>query len=97
MSDFQELREALAAGPTKGPWQATDNNWEISSIDASDTTVARCEIYGGVDEDTQEQYERIKCIDARYIAAANPQTIRDLLSDLDAAHEEIARLRELTP
>ena len=96
MSDCQELREVLAAGPTKGPWQATDNNWEISSIDASDTTVARCEIYGGVDEDTQEQYERIKCIDARYIAAANPQTIAALLADLDAARVDAARYQLLS-
>jgi len=94
MDRYAALRFALAAGPTDGPWQSTDNSWETSSVDASDTTVARCEIDGRVDEDTQEKYERIKSVDARYIAAADPATIAELLRELDEIKTLVARLKQ---
>lgn len=86
MSNYQELRDAIAAA-TPGPWsKGSDSHWGTEVRGPDNQTVAHC---GGIADQARRNIE--------YLIAANPQTIRDLLSDLDAAHEEIARLRELTP
>lgn len=85
MNDFKELREALDAGPTDGPWKADQwtsdeggcYGWSFSAggyllplSDMETDNPAECDA------------------NARYIAAANPATIRSLLAELDAARRD---------
>lgn len=87
MSDYQELRDALAAA-TPGPWHTggEDSHWSRQIRRPDHQSVAWC---GHIAPQALR--------DAEYIAAANPQTISDLLSDLDAARAEIARFSSPKP
>lgn len=86
MSDYQELRDALAAA-TPGPWHTGGENshWSRQICRPDHQSVAWC---GHI----APQGLR----DAEYIAAANPQTIAALLADLDAARVDAARYQLLS-
>ena len=71
---YQPLRDAIAAGPASGPWEAR----------AVDGLVAIAHPSGWV-MDTDETQD-LK--NARYIAAADPDTIAALLKERDHLHEE---------
>ena len=84
--DFIELREAIAAA-TPGPWHIGEgSHWSREVRRPDDASVAWC---GHMAPQSLR--------DAAYIAAANPQTISDLLDDLDAARAELKRLTTLRP
>jgi len=86
MSDYQELRDALAAA-MPGPWsKGSDSHWGTEVRGPDNQTVAHC---GGIAEQARRNIA--------YLIAANPQTISDLLADLDAARAEIERLTTLRP
>lgn len=90
MTDFKELREALDAGPTDGPWKA--DQWTSGEGGCYGWSFSA----GGYrlplsDMETDNPYE---CdANAAYIAAANPATIRSLLAELDAARRDAERYR----
>ena len=87
MSDYQELRDAIAAA-TPGPWHTGGENshWSRQICRPDHQSVAWC-------GHMAPQALR----DAEYIAAANPQTIAALLADFDVARAQIARLTTLRP
>ena len=86
MSDYRELRDALAAA-TPGPWHTGGENshWSRQICRPDHQSVAWC-------GHMAPQALR----DAQYIAAANPQTIAALLADLDAARVDAARYQLLS-
>lgn len=81
MDKYAELRAALEAGPTPGPWK-----WAADSRIATVTTVAEYRIGPDYKTSCQARYDfHAACeIDAAYIAAANPEAIRALLAERDA-------------
>lgn len=108
----EAIREALAAGPTAGPWQIRmgRDKWGLTGYQVfTHTHAAVCVAaedyyalgkYPAADEDGYYQPDkRIDCLphrvaSARYIAAANPQAVMELLDDLDRAREEAAEWEE---
>ena len=74
---YKDLRDALAAGPTPGPWTVRyDYVVQATSFDGG-RLVPVAQPYG-VNSDGTDLFAN-----ARMIAAANPETIRALLSDYD--------------
>ena len=86
MSDdiIKRLREAIAAGPTVGPWT-------MLPAGAGEQCVARINSWEAVPPNGVELAH--DSIDANYIAAASPDNIAALLDRLDAAEAENERLR----
>jgi len=85
MSDYRELRDALAAA-TPGPWHTGGTlYWGSDVRGPTNQSVACCM---GIAEQAQRN--------TAYIAAANPQTIAALLADLDAARVDAARYQLLS-
>lgn len=80
---IKRLREALAAGPTPGPWVATGNGVHRG---------ARCVLT------TDMQPKEQRDTDAAYIAACSPEVLAHLLAALDereALREDAERYRWL--
>jgi hypothetical protein len=89
MSDrFQSIRDALAMGPTPGPWDGTDNS--VSRLWSNGTTGIREYI---ALPDSAEDIDPNPA-NMHFIAACDPDTIRGLLAERDALAAEIERLRE---
>lgn len=81
--NYKDLREALAAGPTPGPWTVRyDYVVQATSFDGG-RLVPVAQPYG-VNSDGTDLFAN-----ARMIAAANPETIRALLAERDALAAEI--------
>ena len=87
----QKIREALAAGPTDGPWIVLDGNRvgvTLASEHAGCGYSSHCVAltHGAPRLDPE--------VNAAYIAACDPATIRTLLAALDAAQapREVPRL-----
>lgn len=86
----QAIRDALAAGPTPGPWIA-----EINSIGTHVFSAAAADVYprniadltipfwAATDPDDQHGVRTRVQADTRYIAACHPKTMRALLAELD--------------
>ena len=78
----REIREALAAGPTPGPWQSVTEPfyngwWVVGDRDGDELGSGD----GGLDKQ-----------DADYISACNPANIAAILAELDrlrACHKEL--------
>ena len=85
MSDYQELRDAIAAA-TPGPWHTGGENshWSRQICRPDHQSVAWC------------GHIAPQGLRDAYIAAANPQTIAALLADLDAARVDAARYQLLS-
>ena len=87
---YQPLRDAIAAGPTKGPWRVSagvvDNPRLIVEDDIG---LAVCAMsLRGVHGDRRKMGAN-----ADFIAAADPDTIAALLAERDALRRENALLR----
>lgn len=102
MSDdiIKRLREAIAAGPVRGEWQAHGafNEWAVSSdwsvggpSKSGRQHVASC---FRVSKKDAPEYAAMFKANAIYIAAASPDNIAALLDRLDKAERENERLRE---
>ncbi len=81
MTEYAELRAALAAGPTPGPWA-----W---GADSRIATVARVSDYRigpdhGTSYEAHYEFHAPDHVDAAYAAAAHPATIAALLAERDA-------------
>jgi hypothetical protein len=90
----QEIRDALAMGPTPGPWRA----------DGFEVMAARGQFYGGLilGADDVVVAQMVSAANAPLIAACDPDTIRELLAErdqlaaaLEAAREDAERYRWL--
>ena len=87
MSDaIKRIREALAAGPTPGPWTVMPAN-------AGEQCVARINAWESVPPNGVELAH--DTIDAAFIAACNPAAIRELLAEHDALKADAERLASL--
>ena len=82
---YENIRKALAMGPTPGPWKLRDGRTDIIE-NAQGYPVCTVSYY------PDERY----CHGPRsaYIAACDPDTIRELLAERDALAAEVERLRE---
>lgn len=81
--DYEELRQALLDGPRAGPWclsEYTDDR-DLIVCDAEGFDVGRI------------SYQQRNGT-ARYIAAANPETVSRLLAEVDRLRAEDERLRD---
>ncbi len=87
MSDdiIKRLREAIAAGPTPGPWHHKEWGSEIvdDGVGSSQVLIAKVAINTYRDQGRHN---------ATYIAAASPDNIAALLDRLDKAERECERL-----
>jgi len=97
--DFKGLREALAAGPTSGPWTVhtdSDDGWPLVMAGGpSGRIVANVNPESCPDESSAPAFVVMPSdANARHIAAANPATIAALLAELDRTREERDALRE---
>jgi hypothetical protein len=87
MSDkYAELRAALAAGPTPGPWLLDKFHPHITDAARGSSQVLVCQVATNTRNDEGRKNEA-------YIAAANPETIRALLAERDALASEVETLR----
>lgn len=76
---YSELRRAIAAGPTKGPWTAMYKGAGQHCV----AVINKHEVVPPASVELSNEK-----LDARYIAAADPDTIAALLKERDALLEE---------
>ncbi|MCI2809341.1 hypothetical protein [Eoetvoesiella caeni] len=93
IDQYAELRAALDAGPTPGPWSAyiSGNTMQVDSTPQASGGRPCVVFWPGFDGN--DLSVRANAKNTRYIAAANPEAIRALLAERDAQAAEIARLR----
>lgn len=82
---YQEIRDALAMGPTPGPWDvagitSVGSDVGYYSVTTTDDTII-CDLRAR------------PAGDAHFIAACDPDTIRALLEERDALAAELAAIR----
>ena len=82
----QRLRDALAAGPTPGPWSASMVPHGASVESAATAPVAWCGTCSSSAPGGSVSRLRAHAT-ARYIAAASPETVAALLAELHEANE----------
>lgn len=76
---YDELRAALDAGPTEGPW------FTHESLGYAVATVGTHRIAADTEPQADPRF------DIGYIAAANPETIRALLEERDSLRDALTR------
>lgn len=83
---YEKIREALARRPTPGPWELRDGRTD---------TVENAQGYPvcTVNYHPDERYGH--GTRAAYIAACDPDTIRELLAERDALAVEVERLNQI--
>ena len=93
-SDIEALRQALAAGPTPGPWNACEWVWQEHT---GDTSACGISVAVGQNETVIQTtaMEGDSEADVRYIAAASPDRIARLLDALELAQRDADRYRFL--
>lgn len=84
---INELRWALTAGPTPGPWTVDLGKHESMTLRAGNNAIAEMFGYG--------QGQRL--ITAKYIAEASPDNIAALISEIDRLRAENAALKVTSP
>ena len=87
---YEKIRQALAMGPTPGPWRPSKSYGAIVSDSPSGHDDAESvHAYGGhiVCESVQEHNRHL-------IAACDPDTIRELLAERDALAAKVKRLAD---
>ena len=81
MTDYAEMRAALDAGPTPGPWRVQDGcSWRRIGSDLGDGDILRPVV--NQNDGWPDLAARRETLN--YIAAANPTIIRALLAERDA-------------
>lgn len=93
-----QVREALAAGPTPGPWYVRTNRHPTTDgrpwgwLDAAPPGGPQRAISG-----VRVEWEGgdTSAVNARYLAACSPANIAAILAHVDAQAAEIKRLRKL--
>jgi hypothetical protein len=94
---YQEIRDALAMGPTPGPrkwWEQEDFGYCCVNPRDGGLLIAKC--------DVRDPFDPEQRANAALIAACDPDTIRELLAErdqlaaaLEAAREDAERYRHL--
>lgn len=82
---YQEIRQALAMGPTPGPWAAGKNSMAVNFrfvTDRDGDVIAYCDKSKGE-----------ASANSSFIAACEPDTIRRLLEERDALREALEDIR----
>lgn len=77
---YERIRAALAMGPTPGPWSPSYDKGSTRDIFTEQGKLPVCMVRG-VTYVGQEQY----LANGHYIAACDPDTIRELLAERDQA------------
>jgi len=90
---YQEIRDALAMGPTSGPWAV---NPVMAQVDAMPSALPVCKLLWP----TTKRTEAETWANGQIIAACDPDTIRELLAErdqlaaaLEAAREDAERMK----
>ena len=86
---YEKIRDALAMRPTPGPWSLSYDKGSTRDIFTEQGKLPVCMVRG-VTYVGQEQY----LANGHFIAACDPDTIRELIAERDALAAENARLRE---
>lgn len=107
MSDrYQPLRDAIAAGPTKGPWFKAErlngpwwHIWSEHSVSGEKCAQGRQAVacVHGEGRRGSKVYAEMFEANARLIAAADPATIAALLRDRDRLREALRDLLDALP
>lgn len=89
-----QVREALAAGPTPGPWSIIDDHrgdtWVTCEDRINEGFVEICMVERGFDE----PFESEQITNANFIAACSPANIAAILAHIEAQAAENERLRK---
>lgn len=89
------IREALEAGPTPGPWRAEDTTYQDDDGYPETPIVSPMwSAFVAVAIDFGQNNPKERDINAAYIAAANPEALRELLARLDAAEKALLTIAE---
>lgn len=97
---YQKIRDALAKGPTPGPWgeiQHESSRWTDIYHDSNrrcGTPIAYVPPYSVFEHDTWKESKEETMANATHIAACDPDTIRALLEERDALREVLGRILE---
>ncbi|POP21834.1 ead/Ea22-like family protein [Serratia marcescens] len=97
MDKFSELKAAAMAA-TPGPWEQLGDDWSdgddaLISCESRDGMVPIAKVEGGgPDSGYDEPFSTEQQANARYITAANPDVILDLLAELEAKDKRIGEL-----
>lgn len=100
---YQKIRDALAMGPTPGPWgeiQHESSRWTDIYHDSNrrcGTPIAYVPPYSVFEHDTWKESKEETMANAAHIAACDPDTIRALLEERDALREVLQVLTNWTP
>lgn len=86
---YENIRKALAMGPTPGPWSPSYDKGSTRDIFTEQGKLPVCMVRG-VTYVGQEQY----LANGHFIAACDPDTIRALLAERDALREALSRILE---
>ncbi len=84
MMDTNKLRE-LAQAATPGPWKVTKKNPYVTYQNGPDSSTQLWQPY-------DEYYHPGAWIDAEYIASADPDTMLELINEIDALRARCAAL-----
>ena len=88
---YERIRQALAMGPTPGPWDVScTTRPAIHFITHAGTTIC---MMRGITYFGYDQY----LANGRFVAACDPDTIRALLEERDALREALKVLVNWTP
>lgn len=82
---YQKIRDALAMGPTPGPWKWWEHeDWGDCRVNPRDggLLIAKCDVRNPFDPEQRAN--------AALIAACDPDTIRELLEERDALAAKVA-------
>lgn len=92
MTDYAELRAAIDAGPTPGPWRVQDGcSWRRIGSDLGDGDILRPVV--NQNDGWPDLAARQETLN--YIAAANPSVIRALLAERDALRHALETMVEM--
>ena len=91
-SDIAAIRDALAAGPTSGPWSFTDKAGNGIATVACVEAFAIGHDYGSPGMACYDFHAK-GSVDAAYIAACHPERIARLLDALESAQKDAALVR----
>lgn len=88
---YENIRKALAMGPTPGPWkwwEYEDSGYCCVNPRDGGLLIAKCDVRNPFDQEQRAN--------AALIAACDPDTIRALLEERDALAAEVERLKSMT-
>jgi hypothetical protein len=90
--DIKALREALAAGPTEGPWRVGATDPLLFGVPRGNGSEPLGFVYGPSHGENSD-FGRRALATCAYIAAASPDRIARLLDALKAEQDEVHRLQ----